>query len=294
MLHTLLLLGATLASTTHAICDRATLKTITDNYLSAQTSGNASLFTAASPSTLYLQDDKPLSLPSGILSRPLKIDFNRSILDTTTCTTFTESIIASTTPQYVIGTRMEIDSLSNRVSKMETLATKRGDWAFNATGYLYWNAQENWDPIPPTQRDKRSVIQAAGDAYFDRFMNINATVPWGTPCARLEGGAYTGARNESINTCDLGLPGNIRVEQRRYVVDETYGVVVLFLYFPGLDRATNRPSPDSHMFRVEKGKIRYIHTLSTCETPGCGMNGTIPMKARRMARERVVRRAVVG
>jgi hypothetical protein len=26
---------------------------------------------------------------------------------------------------------------------------------------------------------------------------------------------------------------------------------------------------------VEKGKIRYIHTISTCEGhPGCGLNGT--------------------
>jgi hypothetical protein len=32
--------------------------------------------------------------------------------------------------------------------------------------------------------------------------------------------------------------------------------------------------PDSHVFRVEGGKIRYIHTVSSCVEAGCGLNGT--------------------
>jgi len=276
MLRSYFLLGLTLAISTEAICNRTILSSITNAYISAQTIGNASALSALSASTIYLQDDKPSAISTSILSKPLKIDSNRSVLDTITCTTFTEIIVATSPTQYVIGTRMEIDSITNRINKIETLATKKGDWAFNATGYLYWNSRETWDPIPLAKRDSRATIQAAGDAYFDRFANATVIVPWGTPCARLEGGAYTGARNESINTCDLGLPSTITVEQRRYVVDEVYGVAVLFLYFPGLDRASERPSPDSHMFRVEGGRIRYIHTLSTCENAGCGMNGTGP------------------
>jgi hypothetical protein len=65
------------------------------------------------------------------------------------------------------------------------------------------------------------------------------------------------------------------VVDRRYVVDLEYGAVNIYLGFPGLDRASKVPTPDSHLFRVEKGKIRYIHTISTCEGhPGCGLNGT--------------------
>jgi hypothetical protein len=61
-----------------------------------------------------------------------------------------------------------------------------------------------------------------------------------------------------------------------YVVDEEAGVVSIFVGFPGLDRNSTEPTPDSHTFRVEHGKIRYIHTLSTCEGhPGCGMNSTL-------------------
>lgn len=62
---------------------------------------------------------------------------------------------------------------------------------------------------------------------------------------------------------------------RRYVVDEEMGAVAIYLGFPGLDRSVaEKPMPDSHFFRVEGGKIRYIHTVTTCEHAGCGMNGT--------------------
>lgn len=166
---------------------------------------------------------------------------------------------------------------NNKITLIESIVTKPGDWAFNATGYLHWNSIENWDPIPLEKQDSRAVIQAAGDAYFNRFDDINATVPFGTPCARLEGGAYTGQQNLTANTCNLGLPSTIKVTNRRYVIDQTMGAVSMFLGFPGLDRSQGQtPMPDGHFFRVEGGKIRYIHTVSSCVEAGCGFNSTSP------------------
>jgi hypothetical protein len=128
----------------------------------------------------------------------------------------------------VIGTRIFFDSSTNKISLMESVVTDEGDWAFNATGYLYWTARESWATVPAGSRDSRTAIRAAADAYFDRFANVNVSVPYGTPCARLEGGAYTGGRNLSGNTCDLGLPSTITVTDRRYIVDEEMGVVDMF------------------------------------------------------------------
>jgi hypothetical protein len=65
------------------------------------------------------------------------------------------------------------------IKKIETLVSDAGDWLFNATGTAYWNSFENWDSIPLAERDTREAIQAAGDAYFDRFNNANVTVPFG-------------------------------------------------------------------------------------------------------------------
>ncbi|CZR52651.1 uncharacterized protein PAC_02528 [Phialocephala subalpina] len=84
--------------------------------------------------------------------------------------------------------------------------------------------------------------------------------------------------NLTGNSCYLGLPSTLVVTNRRHVVDEAMGVVDMFLGFPGLDHTQGTtPMPDSHAFRVEGGKIRYVHTVSSCVTAGCGVNGTGPL-----------------
>jgi hypothetical protein len=52
------------------------------------------------------------------------------------------------------------------------------------------------------------------------------------------------------------VPSGVNIVARRFVVDETTGAVVAFCTFGvgGL--------PDTHLFRVENGKLRYVHTLT--------------------------------
>ncbi|TRX89455.1 hypothetical protein FHL15_009624 [Xylaria flabelliformis] len=262
-----------------AACTRELLKNATDQYLDAQTKGSSGDLAALAVANLtYTENEVKMSIDRSVLTEPIKMDHNRSIFDTVQCATFTEIIAATNIHQYVIGTRMEFNA-DNKVSKIESVVTDRGDWAFNATGYSYWNSLENWDPIPGDKQDTREVIQAAGDAYFDRFKNESVVVPFGIPCSRLEGGASTAPLNMTGDSCTAaGLPSTLVVTNRRYVVDQELGVVDIFLGFPGLDRsqAPNATMPDSHMFRVESGKIRYIHTVSSCVEAGCGMNGVGP------------------
>ncbi|KAI1751606.1 hypothetical protein F4782DRAFT_504576 [Xylaria castorea] len=268
-----------LATAVSAACTREFLKNATDQYLTAQTKGSSSDLAAIAVSNLtYTENEVKMSLDRSVLTEPIKMDYNRSIFDTVQCATFTEIIAAANIHQYVIGTRMEFNA-DNEVSKIESIVTDRGDWAFNATGYRYWNSLENWDPIPADKQDSREVIQAAGDAYFDRFKNESVVVPFGVPCSRLEGGASTAPLNMTGDSCTAaGLPSTLVVTNRRYVVDQVLGVVDIFLGFPGLDRSqgTDTTMPDSHLFRVESGKIRYIHTVSSCVQAGCGMNGIGP------------------
>ena len=56
------------------------------------------------------------------------------------------------------------------------------------------------------------------------------------------------------------------ISGRRFVVDEAMGAVVGFVRF-GPNRL-----PDTHLFRVENGKIRYVHTLTVCGEDGCRFN----------------------
>ncbi|KAI1256833.1 hypothetical protein MGN70_001960 [Eutypa lata] len=287
MISSTLTVGLSLLATASAHCTLEFLTEATDAYVAAQASGDSSLVTGISVGNLsYTENEQPADITKGQLTIPITIDHKRSIHDAENCASFTEIIDASDAHPYVIGTRI-LYTEDHQIKQIESIVTDAGDWAFNATGYLYWNAQENWDPIPEELRDSREVIQAAGDAYFERFKNESVKVPFGTPCSRLEGGASTAPLNMTGDSCTAaGLPSTLVVTDRRYVVDEVMGVVDIFLGFPGLDRSVpDQNMPDSHMFRVESGEIRYIHTVSSCVTAGCGFNSTIPP-----TRERRVRR----
>jgi hypothetical protein len=147
-----------------------------------------------------------------------------------------------------------------------------GDWIFNATAHLTWAKQEKWDPIPEEKRDSRAVIKAAGDAYLDSWKNGSVTVPYGTPCARLEGGAYTGEKNPSTNSCKMPeFPKPFAgISNRRYVIDEELGAVDIFNDFPFIDKTRPNGTSSTNMIRVEGGKIRYIHENTVCATRNCG------------------------
>ncbi|KAF2703737.1 hypothetical protein K504DRAFT_391684 [Pleomassaria siparia CBS 279.74] len=284
MLSFIVLSLASMATSTTAFeCTRDWLQKTSNSYVSMQSSGQQGDFKNIASTLVYLENNVTVSVSTGLVTHPQKIAASRSLLDTTACKTFTELIITTPEHPYVVHTQMTLDGEGN-VSLIDSLITDKGDWAFNATGYAYWNAQENWDPIPESQRLSRAAIKAGGDAYADRCNDVTVNVPFGTPCARLEGGAYTGRGNLSANTCNIGgLPEHVPMTHRRYVIDEVYGTVDIFLGFQGLDRTRpNEGTPDSHLFRVEERGIRYIHTVSACWVDGCGMNGTGPPPMRRV------------
>ncbi|KAK0720954.1 hypothetical protein B0H67DRAFT_484257 [Lasiosphaeris hirsuta] len=239
-----------------ASCTRALLRANSEIYLAAQTAGNPGLLTAlAAPNFTYTEDAVARDIKKGALATALVLAHNRTIIDTTQCATYTEIISTGAQTQRVIGTQLRYDATGKWLVKAETLVTKEGDWAFNATQTYGYAAREDglWDEIASAAQDRRAVIQAAGDAYLDLFNNASVVVPWGTPCHRLEGGWYTG-NGSATDSCNVGVPSGVPITNRRYVVDEVLGTVDAFVTFGS--------RPDSHEFRVEGGKIRFVHTLT--------------------------------
>jgi hypothetical protein len=262
------------ASASAAGCTRETLTKLADTYVKAQTDGKSSMVPLAS-GAYYGENDVAMDIAKGVLAGPVKIDFTRSFYDTTQCAAFTEVVAATDPHPYVILTRMEA-SADGKVSKMESMVTDQGDWLFGADKYLGFSKDENWSEIPQGKRDTRAAIQAAADAYLDNWGNPDIQVPHGTPCARLEGSAYTGARDPAAQACTMGkFPSPLNVTNRRYVIDENFGFVVIFHKFPFLDGGLPKDpgTPSGQMFRVEGGKNRYIHEVTVCTTPGCGRAG---------------------
>jgi hypothetical protein len=247
-----------------AKCTRAELQSAVDSYLAAVNKGNPSGLPLA-PQARYTENIKEIPIGQGILQSGLDIDFHRSLLDVDACETFTELIRTNKIHPYVLGTRLKLSG--GKISEIETLVTDKGDWLFNADNYLRYSQREKWGVIPAGRRSDRQTLINAAAAYFDVFSDKNAKVPWGTPCARLEGGIYTAKDfNDPKASCNIGIPedSNQKLTHRHYVVDPEIGAVVGFVRFG------NENVPDSHLFRVENGKIRYIHTLTVCLIPNCG------------------------
>ena len=240
-------------------CARGGLQRAVDLYLEAQTKGDVSGLPLAAGLS-YAENTAPTDIKTGLINTPLKIDHHRSLLDESTCQTFTESIVTDAAKPYVLGTRLRVNH--DKIAEIEILWTTTGYWLFNADAYLKYSSSENWSPIPAEQRDSRDTLVAAANAYLDAFLEGKIDrVPWGFPCVRVEGGAYTGKGSPS-DSCEVGVPSGVNIVNRRFVVDEVIGSVVAFCTFGAGGPNGGSGSPDTHLFRVEHGKLRYVHTLT--------------------------------
>ncbi|KAF2034787.1 hypothetical protein EK21DRAFT_97414 [Setomelanomma holmii] len=212
-----------------AACTRETLKSATGALLTAQTAGQTSFAANAT----YTENRKKVDIKSSILSKALKIDHVRAQHDVSQCAAFSEFIVTNSAAPYVIASQLRLDNTTNAVAKIDSI-----------------------DPIPAEKRDSRAAIQAAGDTYCDTFNDKSVKVPWGGPCARLEGGSYTD-KGQANDTCDVGIPSGVTVVNRQYVIDDEYGTVDIIMDFGGTQGNVGAAGlPNSHEFRLEGGKIR--------------------------------------
>lgn len=248
-------------------CDRADLQKVTDAYIKAQSTGDTTVI----PMNLWVDYNENLDeglMSTGVISKPQKIDFTRSILDTTSCTSFTEVIITDPANPMVLGA--VLGARGGQVANIDILVSnKKNGWLFNPASTLKYDKAENWGVIPEAERDSRQTLQAAADAYLDYFNDKKVVVPWGSPCERLEGGLYTGKGGPGVSqptdTCNVGVPSGVKIVDRQYIIDPEIGAVTVVNHF-----GTNL-EPDSHTFRIEHGKIRYVHTITACKIANCGL-----------------------
>jgi len=251
-------------------CSREGLEAAVNSYLAALAAGDHTLMPLTESARYVENDSRTVTFGQGLWQAPIIPDFHLNLLDVDECATFTEVIVANTTPQYILGVRLQVEadnstsvlhpprmlrsaSAGGRISEVYVVATWQGHWLFNANNFLLYSQREDWSELPENQRITREELRAGAQAYFDYFGDKTVDVPWGIPCARLEGGAYTGDRPTS--SCNIGIPdvaAPIR-HTRPYLVDVNHGMVVLFVFFGG---------PDTHLFRILPTGYRYIHTLT--------------------------------
>ncbi|KAK0615742.1 hypothetical protein B0T17DRAFT_510320 [Bombardia bombarda] len=263
-------LGAPFPTVSSAFnCSRAILLDAADAYVLAQTSGKVDqLQRMLRSSWTYTENNNASAdVTKGVLRKALKIDHRRTNLDLVACASYTELVSASDAANpYVIGTQIRHNTTAGsrqETLSIDTIASTTNSWLFDAKKTLQYVNQEKWTAIPEAQWDSRAAIQAAGDAYLDMWSNATAheAVPWGTPCVRLEGSAYTGT-GKADDSCKPGIPSNHNQApntHRRYVIDQEMGSVSVFCVWEHMMMAA-----DSHEFRLEGGKLRYVHTMTVC------------------------------
>jgi hypothetical protein len=215
----------------------------------------------------------------------MKIDHHRSLLDPATCQTFTEVIVTNTEKPYVLGTRLRVNR--DKIAEIEILWTTTGYWLFNADAYLKWSSSEKWDTIPVNKRDTRDTLVSAANAYLDAFLEGKEDlVPWGYPCNRTEGGAHTG-NGSPMDSLRCRRPERCEHRQPPFHRRRNDRLGGRLLHVRRWRPGGGSGAPDTHLFRIENGKLRYVHTLhaSTAgELPrqGCGAAALeVPTEARR-------------
>jgi hypothetical protein len=200
-----------------------------------------------------LENMSAVAADKGMWNTALPIAFSRSFLDKDRCKTFSEVIVTEGSHQYVIGTRLAVDN--GKITGIDSLVSDKGDWLFNANAYLKYSSKEDWS----AHKAPMMELINAGNNYLDLFSDKAGKIPWGKPCARLEGGAYTNRTADANATCEIGIPaGVLYIVNRDYVVDEDQGVVNIFCRFGN----STSGMPDSHTFRLVNGKIANVHTIS--------------------------------
>lgn len=237
-------------------CTRVELKAATAAYVEAQRRGDISGL-PLDPKARFLENMATVERDKGLWNTKLPVAHDMSVHDDIRCKTFTEIVVTQGGHPYVIGTRLYMHQ--GKIIRVDSLVTDKGDWLFNANAYLKYGKQEDWSDLFKYQKTAPGVMITGANAYLDGFADKFTEIPWGTPCARLEGGAYTNRNGDPKASCEIGMPpGVLYIVNRDYLIDTEKGVINIFCRFGD----SKSGMPDSHSFRFIDGKIRAVHTLS--------------------------------
>jgi hypothetical protein len=244
-------------SKTVAQCSRSQLQQATDGYLAAVKNGGGALDVGT-----YTENFAQSTFEGGIHSKPIKVSLTHSLLDTTDCATFHEIIAHQNTPPMVIGTQIHYSG--NKITKLETVYSTNTIGMFANPSLTYSHiSKEVRIPIPLEKRDSRALLRGIADQYFNKFSNGSIQIPHYTPCDRIEGSMRV------TPDCTAGIMSNPsrKMTHRRFVIDEELGTTSVFLWFNG-----EGGTADGHTFRIEDGKLRYVHAIMV-PTGGKGKGG---------------------
>jgi hypothetical protein len=255
--------GASGASQAVPGCTRPVLQFATGAYLFALVTNNADFlpFTAETKAT---QNGTLTEPGQGLWQTATNLRFQRSALDTDTCSVHIQALLNDGDREAMVGIRFKVAAGSSGpfVSESEIYVTHQGDYfLFSPTGLLESDAARTdtqWmAPVPEAQRSTRAELIRIADQYFSLFGSNVSRAPFETNCDRWENG-----QRMTSGSCAAGIPTGTGDGQSNFITNRRYpfadvesGIVVGYAIFAG--------GLDFHMFKVVDGQVRLITAIVT-------------------------------
>jgi hypothetical protein len=203
-----------------------------------------------------------IKLGEGLVKAGGKAQMQRTIVDTGRCSTLTQAVVEETVAgksgQALVAVRLKVES--GRVTEIETIIARTGDFAFKPQGVLD-NKDQDWTTLLPAEnRRSREFLNGQAEKYYVMFEDHSVDPGFATPCSRWENGTFTTPQGDcSWKTSVMTHP------RRRFpVTDVELGVAAVITNF-------RDDWLDMHMFKFNKdGKIDLIQAVDGPGTKGTG------------------------
>jgi hypothetical protein len=187
-----------------------------------------------------------------------KAQLKRTIIDTARCGTFTQAVVEEKAGPVLMAVRLKVDA--GKVSEIETVIARTGDFAFKPQGVLDTKDQDWTTLLPPAQRRTREALNSQADKYYVMFEDHSVDPGFAAPCNRWENGTLTTPNG------DCSWKASVMTHPRRRfpVTDVELGVVAGITNF-------RDDWLDVHIFKFDKdGKIALIQAVDGPGTKGTG------------------------
>jgi len=207
-----------------------------------------------------MENVAPFDINKGLDQTPMKIDHQRSLIDTATCQTYTEVIVTEMANPYAFGTRLRVNH--EKIAEIEIIWKRRDIGYLTPMRTCSIHPQRNGTPIPGTSADTRETWSPPPVPISMHSRRKDGHGAVGPPLQSHGGGAHT-RRGVAEDTCQSGVPKRCEHFQRRFVVDET--IALSWPFWPPLAPVIQTEAA-VHRMRTSSGwrlgKLRYVHTLT--------------------------------
>lgn len=272
-------------------CDRACLKGMLDQYLSAVTKHDLS---AAPLFTGFRQTENAVVVRPGTgmwNSVTALGKIQRRYVDPVTGQAGYFGTVEEHGDSAIVTVRVKVEH--RQITEAEWLIDRKGDPGLNGPAAPGQPAGNFFDPdnlaanppadkiVPKEARSSREAMLAATNSYFDGITSHDGSIIMAYPgCSRTENGTTVTGRGgrgapaaggpPAVSDCTSNLQ-TINVEMvaaRRYpIVDEEAGVVLAIAVFLRKPGTTTRRNMFSEWFVIEGNKIRSIYSAMFYPAP---------------------------